>query len=149
MAWPDEALNELIEAIQSGTRLDVPSHVRAGFTGRYHGPFRSQSECSWPPIKCKILDLGEVVGSVADVLTRAKALDLGEPIPASVDEKCAYYAGRMVREEICPPLGHPGVWCEGYTAQDVDGSPAFLALVESVRILLRNTKPDLQPPSAG
>jgi hypothetical protein len=147
----EDALNEVVEKIRWGSSLSIAG-LEQGYKDRYYCDFKGHWDAdpydSWPGAKDRILKLARLVGHLATMLTKIRAIISGKPDPTTVEPYSAYMAGYIVAKVICPP-GSPGVWCMGYyfmedasdTAQLDSLAAEFGAVIKEAAKYLPDTPP--------
>jgi len=116
----EDALNEVVRAIQDGSALSIRG-LEDGYKQRYYEDFYGHwyaDDYSWPDASSQILQLAKVVGHLATALTIYKAHGKGE-VAVAVDASSAYMAGYLVAKGLCPP----GVWCMKYYYMERNRDP--------------------------
>ena len=135
----EEALDEVIDGIQSGSPLSFNQDLRAQFRDLYQEDFEEQlvgRGVDFSLHKQRILRLARLIGSLAATLTMLQAIEGGEDIPAEVDADSALYAGFLVaRLKVCPATVPEGHFCTRFPEFSFrgSGSDANEAVVESLR----------------
>jgi hypothetical protein len=124
------ALYEVVRAIQDGSSLSITG-LEDGYKRRFQPDFQTHwnldddakpGQHSWPLARERVLKLAEMVGSLATTLCIYRAWYKKEPIPRTVDQFSAYFAGHLVANTVCPI---EGAWCMSYDKYKENLQPDF------------------------